>query len=51
MKKLVIAMIVTNLLVITQIYIDRKAVQEEKLNKKITVEELIPIDEFEVIGD
>lgn len=51
MKKLIIAMIVTNLLVVTQIYIDRKAVQEEKLNKQIAVEELIPIDEFEIIGE
>lgn len=51
MKKLVIAMILTNILVVAQIYIDRKAVQEEKLNKQIVLEELIPIDDFEVIGD
>ena len=51
MKKLVIAMIITNILVIAQVMIDRKQAEEEKLNKKICLEELVPIDEFEVIGD
>lgn len=48
MKKLIIAMIITNLLVIAQISIDRKNAQEEKLHNQIAIEELIPI---EIIGE
>lgn len=51
MKQLIIAMIITNIIVIAQIMVDRKIQQEEKLNKQICMEELVPIDEFEVIGD
>ena len=49
MNKLIIAMIITNLLVITQWYIDRKEIQQERLNKQICIEELIP--PIEMIGE
>ena len=51
MNKLIIAMIITNLFVVTQWYVDRKEMQQEKLNKQICLEELIPITDFEIIGD
>lgn len=44
-------MIITNIILIAQIQIDRNAKEQEKINKQICIQELIPIDEFEVIND
>lgn len=48
---LILIMIITNIILIVQIQTDRNNKVQEELNKRITLEELIPIDEFEVIGD
>ncbi len=47
MKRLIIAMIITNILLIAQIEIDRKNAEELKLSEQIVTEELIPIEVIE----
>ena len=51
MKKLVIAMIVTNIFLASQIMADRKVPNTDKLDKQICVQELIPIPEEELEVD
>ncbi len=47
MRKLIIALIITNIILIVQIAIDRKQEDKSELNNKIVIEELIPIEELE----
>lgn len=47
MRKLIIALIITNIILIVQISIDRNQENKSKLNNKIVIEELIPIEELE----
>lgn len=47
MRKLIIALIITNIILIVQIAIDRKQENKSELNNKIVIEELIPIEELE----
>lgn len=47
MRKLIIALIITNIILIVQIAIDRKQDDKSELNNKIVIEELIPIEELE----
>lgn len=47
MKKLIIALIITNIILIVQISIDRNQENKSELNNKIVIEELIPIEELE----
>jgi hypothetical protein len=47
MRKLIIALIITNIILIVQISIDRNQENKSELNNKIVIEELIPIEELE----
>lgn len=47
MRKLIIALIITNIILIVQIAIDRKQEDKSELNNKIVIEELIPIEGLE----
>ena len=47
MRKLIIALIITNIILIVQISIDRNQENKTELNNKIVIEELIPIEELE----
>lgn len=47
MKKLIIALIITNIILIVQIAIDRKQDAKLELNNRVVIEELIPIEELE----
>lgn len=47
MKKLIIALIITNILLIVQIAIDKKQENKAELSQRIAIEELIPIEELE----
>lgn len=44
MKKLIIVLIITNIILIIQIGIDRKQKSQSELNNRIIIEELIPIE-------
>ena len=44
MRKLIIALIITNIILIIQIGIDRKQKSQSELNNSIIIEELIPIE-------
>nr|DAZ25033.1 MAG TPA: hypothetical protein [Caudoviricetes sp.] len=44
MRKLIIALIITNIILIIQIGIDRKQKSQSELNNRIIIEELIPIE-------
>lgn len=48
MRLLIIALIITNILIVAQMQIDRHIKEQKKLNKQICIEELIPIEELEV---
>ena len=47
MRELIIALIITNIILIVQISIDRNQENKSELNNKIVIEELIPIEELE----
>lgn len=47
MRKLIIALIITNIILIVQIAIDRKQSAKLELSNRVVIEELIPIEELE----